>query len=112
MVDKQYYKQELQYQQQLDQMNNTARLAQPVAFSQAEGWLTIGFPQEAVPSGGMLHLFRPSNANLDRRLALHTDAEGRQMLNLAQLQPGLWKLKLQWQSQGRPYYAEHALVVR
>ncbi len=112
LVDKQYYKQELQYQQQLDQMNNAARLSTPVDFRQAEGWLTIGFPQEAMPSQGTLHLFRPSNANLDRRLAVQANAEGAQMVNLGSLQPGLWKLKLQWQSQGKPYYAEHALVVR
>jgi hypothetical protein len=112
LVDKEYYKEELAYQTKINQITNAYGLSAPVDFSQHNDQLVVSFPKEAWPEEGTAFLFRPSNATLDKKIALQPSSSGVQTIALGGLEKGLWRLKLSWKHSGRPYYTEHELVVR
>src|SRR5689334_7982124 len=69
LVRADYYEQEIRYQQQLDRVKRTAQMGPQVAvtYNQSQKQLTVQLPQNHVKaSTGQIHLYRPSDARLDR----------------------------------------------
>jgi nitrogen fixation protein FixH len=115
LVSADYYEQEIRYQGRLDELNRTAglRAATRLTFDPATRLLSISLPPAHAASRphGILHLYRPSAAGLDRQLKLSTDATGVQHFNASDLQPGHWKARLHWTSNGQDYFAEESLLI-
>ena len=110
LVADDYYKQEIEYQGQIDKINNARTLAQPliVNYDSLLKILVIIYPKEHVNQGivGGIDFFRPSDARLDKYYALAPDSSGRQTFLLQSFNKGRWRIKVQWQSRGVPYYEE------
>ena len=116
LVAKDYYRQEIAYQEQIDRMANQQALAQKpvVAYQRKAGQAVLTFPDPIKDeiSQGSVHFFRPSDAKLDNKFAIRLNPEGLQYFDLSQYQKGLWKVKLQWASQsGKEYYDEMTIVI-
>jgi hypothetical protein len=109
LVDKEYYKEELAYQTKIDQISNANGLSTPVEYEYEGNQLEVRFPKDALPDQGTALLFRPSNANLDKKIPLHLSTTGVNTLPLGGLAKGLWRLKLSWAHAGKNYYTEHDL---
>lgn len=58
---------------------------------------------------GTIRLYRPSDVSADRRIEAAPDVEGRQVVSLAGLAAGRWRLQLDWQTDGVAYAAERDL---
>jgi nitrogen fixation protein FixH len=100
----------------LDQLNRTAQFNDQVkvAFDNIARRISISLPtSHAGPETlGRVQLYRPSAAGLDRELKLDLDATGSQSLDGAALEPGLWKVRIQWTSQQQDYFADKSIVVK
>lgn len=61
---------------------------------------------------GTITWYRPSDPSFDRTVPLAVDAQGVQRLLLGDLAAGYWRVKVEWELDGRPFYFEHAVMVQ
>jgi hypothetical protein len=115
LVAPDYYEQEVRYQSQMDRLGRTRALAGQIRVTHdaVRRELLIVLPPDRAPHrpAGHIQLYRPSDVGLDRRVQLDVDARGEQALDATALQPGLWKVRIQWTVQGQDYYSEQQVVV-
>ena len=71
LVAKDYYRQEIEYQEQIDKISNTNSLKEPldVLYSSKNRTISVQFPSEHAAQGieGKIHLYRPANADEDKQ---------------------------------------------
>lgn len=110
LVRKDYYEHEIKFQQQIDRLERTAAVKANVAasYDAAAQSLSIKLPRNA---RGELHLYRPSESKLDRRVKLELDDSGAQTLNVAELRAGLWRMRFSWEAGGKEFYFEQPLII-
>lgn len=112
LVAEDYYKQEIQYQQQIDKINNTNVLEQQVSFVQENQQIIVQFPEEFDQElKGKINLFRPSDARFDVSTQIMLDEEHRQSIPTADMARGYYKLKIDWQHGDKNYYHEEAVFI-
>jgi len=115
LVADDYYKQEIEYQDQLDKIANTKLLKEPIgfAYSASGNSISINFPQEHLMQGikGSIHFYRPSNADEDKRFEVLPAKTGEQKIAVGSLSRGLWKVKISWSSSGNDYYDERVITL-
>lgn len=115
LVTENYYEKEIAYQDQIDSETNTAALkAVPkIEYAKESGMLTVHYASMApgdAPTGNIL-FFRPSDAKQDFSVPLKMDQLQQQKISVADLEKGLWKIKMEWAAVGKKYYLEERLVV-
>lgn len=112
LVSADYYEREVRYQQQLDSLNRSQSLAAQVVvtFDPTQQAIIITLPA-AQGATGRVHLYRPSDASLDRELPLALNAEGVQRLDAKELSGGLWKVRVKWTAQGQEYFLDQPVIV-
>jgi hypothetical protein len=111
LVTDNYYEKELRYQEQIDIMNNTGKLNKKTVVRQDNNFIEIIFPVK--PQGGMIHLYRPSDASKDLNLEIsNVDNSLSQYIDITALDNGYWKVKINWITDGTEYYAEENLMIR
>lgn len=110
LVSKDYYKEELDYQQQIKRLNNTAHLKQKpiITFIDQVGLKVVWEAKNKIEKG-RLNLFCPSNAKLDKQFILQTTNE--QVFEMATLKKGMYRVKLFWFMEGEEYYYEEEIFV-
>lgn len=110
LVRPDYYDHEIRYQDQIEREVRTRGLTAPVELGLAPGTRTL---EIRIPSAaeGTIHLYRPSDAALDRDVALATGTDGRQRVDLSGLKPGLWKARITWKHAAEEYSHESTLVL-
>jgi hypothetical protein len=114
LVSGDYYEREVRYQSQLDTMNRSQRLAAQtvVTFEPAQQTIVITLPvAQTQGATGAIHLYRPSDARLDRHLPLALNAEGIQRIDAKGLRNGLWKIWVKWSVAGKEYLVDQPVIV-
>jgi nitrogen fixation protein FixH len=114
LVADNYYENEVRYQEQLDRLNRTQTLATQIAvnYDAARRSIVIALPvAHAHGVSGSIHLYRPSDARLDRDVPLAIDAEGLQRLDARRLLVGLWKVRVKWNVGGEEFFFDQPVVV-
>ena len=114
LVSADYYEREVRYQSQLDSMNHSQSLAAQavVTFEPARQWIVVTLPlAQTRGATGSIHLYRPSDARLDREMPLALNVEGIQRLEAKELRDGLWKVRVQWSAGGQDYFVEQPVIV-
>jgi hypothetical protein len=111
LVERDYYRKGIQYQQQIDRIERTHAAADKVAwqYNKTDNQLIIQFPTSG--TSGTILLYRPADASADHRYTIATDDSARQSIDLSSQAGGLWKLKVEWQIEGISYYTEEILVL-
>ncbi len=114
LVTPDYYARAVNHDERTTALANAAALGTTFTITSTDdGSLLVTWPH--LPDSGTVVLYRPSNADADRSLALAATNAGtgaEQRIALDDLQAGLWRVQLTWTWQGRPYYAEQDVVVR
>jgi hypothetical protein len=114
LVNDHYYEQELRYQDQMDSVARAQRAGGGASIEQdaTSGRLLLRVPPEHVRSGvtGRIELYRASSAGRDRVVVLAPDPNGMQTLELKDLLPGPWKVRLSWSSAGAEYLLERKIT--
>jgi hypothetical protein len=115
LVADDYYKQEIEYQQQIDKMSNAKSLKEPIGFqfSSAQRTVKLSFPGDHLQKGlnGNIHFYRPSDSSLDRQFEVKPDESGVQLISVGSLNKGLWKIKISWTAAGSSYFDEKVITL-
>lgn len=115
LVRSDYYEQEILFQQHIDAVARARALGPTAAlkFDAPSHTLRIQVPAAHLRQefSGQLHLYRPSDAKLDRHVELKPAVSGEQFLNSADLAPGVWKARMEWSAGGSRYLMEQNLFV-
>lgn len=109
LVSKEYYKEELAYQEQLQRLTNTEQLEHKPVIELAGGELKIAFWDNAKIEKGEMKLFCPSNSSLDKQFSLQST--NTQVFKMTSLKKGLYKVKLLWLMDGKEYYYEQEIFI-
>lgn len=112
LVSKDYYKDELRYQDKIDGVNNANKLGS-LLISQDEGQLIFDLPKEmkGVKSTGEIWFYCSNDETKDRKIPLQVDETGRQLIMKNRIAKGNYQLKLNWKSGGNTYYHEQNLTI-
>ena len=115
LVAEDYYKQEIEYQEQIDKITNTKALKEPIIFkySAEERSIVLNFPASHIVQGieGKIHLYRPSNSEEDKEYNIQPEDTGVQTIAVGSLSKGLWKVKISWSSAGLEFYDEKVITL-
>jgi hypothetical protein len=112
LVSKNYYQEELAYQEQIQRLNNTEKLQQkPVMKVVENNFLKVDFMQTDDIQNGELKLFCPSNPKMDKNFKLNTSDKGSQLIELSGMQTGMYKAKLLWTMDGKEFYMEEIINI-
>ncbi|WP_053187424.1 FixH family protein, partial [Sunxiuqinia dokdonensis] len=76
LVEKDYYQKSVNYQNQIDKINNVSKLAAPVKLSQTDQAIQLDFPQlfQNEQLSGTIHIYSPVSEKNDLTLPIRLDA--------------------------------------
>jgi hypothetical protein len=109
-----YYEQELRHQDHMDSAARARELGSvaSIVFDASQQRIEVSLPAEHArrSATGRVQLYRPSEAGLDREVALVLTPGGTQTLDLPGLRPGLWRVRVAWTVDGQDYLLERNLT--
>ena len=108
LVSKNYYSEELEFQQQIEREQNTNLLQHKPSFNITGGVLTLALNQPMPISEGTIKVFCPANANMDRTFSL-SPKSGMQSFDLNELSTGMYRVKLRWTMDNKQFYQEEVI---
>ncbi len=112
LVARDYYVQEIAYQDQIDRIRNNEELGElktEVVYDRSAGKIVLKAPgAEALE--GTVYFFRPSDATLDKKYSIRI-RDGRQVFAASDFQKGLWRVKVSWQVDEKEFYTEKVLIL-
>jgi len=113
LVAREYYKDELSYQQVIDARKKADALSGEVDLRQTGGAITFTLPREMRNTAvkGSIQFYCPSNAVRDRSVSLQVNEGGRQEIAAGVVLPGHYTVRIQWESGGVRYFEEKPFIV-
>ncbi len=104
LVTEEYYRKELEYQQDLDASRNLELFGGQVEVLRISGGLGIRFPKGMDLQGidGKVSLYRPSNKQLDFEFPIQ-NSDTLQLIPASRLLDGRWDIRVNWTYKGKPY---------
>ncbi|WP_159521911.1 FixH family protein [Sunxiuqinia indica] len=108
LVEKDYYQKSVNYQSQIDKINNVTKLAVPVKLTQSDKAIQINFPElfKKEQLKGTIHIYSPVSEKNDMKLPILLNAALSQSISVKNLPKGRYTVKLDWTSNEKPYYQE------
>jgi nitrogen fixation protein FixH len=108
-----YYEEDLNYQKHYEKLANSKALLNDVTIKHdsKSDKVTLQFPKKEGSVAGTIHFYRPSDKGKDFTVEIKLDQNFEQSLPVSELSPGLWKLKVDWEAGGKPFYLEESLVL-
>ncbi len=113
LVEKDYYKQELRYQQVIDGKREAGNLSAAVSVAQTEKGISLLLPEEMKNKklSGEIWFYCAYDESKDRKFKLETDADATQSFPPDQVQPGTYTIKIRWADEQKNYYTEKYIEV-
>lgn len=113
LVAKDYYAQELAYQDKIDARLNEQKLKQSIRYQVSNKTILFEFPTGETMNGfsGEVYFFRTSDASKDLKVPMLFDKEGRLLIEKNKLQKGVYKMCLSWKNNAVPYYREEVITI-
>jgi nitrogen fixation protein FixH len=111
LVSDDYYKDEMNYQQEIDKLNKAAALNEDVSLTKVAEGLLIKFPAEFDPEkiAGTISFQRPSNDKIDFQLPIKLTTTDYLILD-NQLVQGIWNVKIEWTTNSITYLFKEKLM--
>src|SRR5690606_7118133 len=108
LVAKDYYKEELAYQIQIDKENRTGALEETLQWQLNGKNISLQFLRNKASEGIEAHIlfYRPSDSNLDVALQVTPGMDGKCEVSTASLKKGLYLMQINWSAGGQDYYNE------
>ncbi|MEM7108608.1 MAG: FixH family protein [Bacteroidota bacterium] len=112
LVAKDYYVQELAYQDQMDRISNSNELSElkPEVHYDAKRKSIILSTPDGKNLDGTIYFFRPSDARLDKKYTIQL-VNGKQVFSSHDLNKGMWRVKVNWKDQDKEFYTEKVLIL-
>ncbi|GAB3821548.1 FixH family protein [Pontibacter rugosus] len=114
LVSKNYYEQEIQYQDHINMMDRTKAAGNvAITYNHDIKGILVQLPEsfKGQPIQGKVNLFRPSDDQLDQELPLQLGRDLSQLIETEKLQTGLWKVRVSFTAKNETYYAEQNIQV-
>jgi len=109
LVTQNYYEEEIKYQGQIDKMINASEIGYEVlVYDNQLKRVALMLPKGAK---GTLHLFRPSDARLDQKIEFDIAETNTSSVDVKDLKPGYWRIKLSWSEEGKEFYEEKKINI-
>ena len=113
LVSKEYYKDELRYQDKIDGFRNAAALDAVQMRVDSVGILQIRFPEQLKGKTfqGLLWLYCKTDAGKDLHIPLAEDTTGMRVINVSGRPSGKYLAKLHWEVLRVPYEFEQEIII-
>lgn len=113
LVEKDYYKTELRYQQVIDASAHASGFATAVTLEQTPEGILLQLPAEMKNRElhGDIWFYCAYDEQRDKKMALQTGPGAFQLIPLTAVKPGNYTVKINWSDAGKKYYAEKNLHV-
>jgi len=113
LVSPDYYRQEIEYQNRINKINNTQKLKEPLTFQidDEAKQIHIQFPKSLKTPSGKILLYRPTDSKKDVLMDVLANTDNAQSIDIAALQKGLWRIKIDWAANDVAYYNEEVIVI-
>ncbi len=112
LVSNNYYEKELKYQEQINKINNTNRLAQGVKIETNSGAVIITYPGNSGKVTGEVSFYKPSDAKNDFKINVESGSDLKQIISTEKLTKGLWKVQVNWAMDGQEYFNEEKITIQ
>jgi hypothetical protein len=111
LVREDYYEHEILFQERIDAIQRTQPLRHQISvvYEPDPDKVRVKLPEAHAGLAGEIHVYRPSDARLDRRIKLRPD--GRQEIDTSGWPGGLWKFQISWAANGEKFYCEQPLMI-
>ena len=113
LVSNEYYNDELKYQHVIDASKNSQALADTMSIKSVGGGILLKMPSEmkAAPVKGTVYFYCARSSAQDRKFALELDSSASQLIDKSKLETGTYTVKVNWEMQGKSYYAEQLITL-
>ncbi|MFN8289829.1 MAG: FixH family protein [Chitinophagaceae bacterium] len=113
MVESDYYKKELHYQQVIDGAKEANNLATQVTIQQTGKNIVLQLPEEMKnkPVSGEVWFYCAYDQKKDKKIPLKAGQDGSQTITSSSVQPGNYTVKISWKDEQKNYYAEKPITV-
>jgi hypothetical protein len=113
LVSADYYQKELDFQNQLDRMNESKKLTTQPEVKAGADQVSILFPAEFrnQPISGNVHFYRAADASRDFQIDIAADTSGLQKIANDKFVSGAYTVKINWTAAGKNYYNESPLYI-
>jgi nitrogen fixation protein FixH len=110
LVSDDYYKDEMNYQQEIDKLNKAAALKEDVTLTKVAEGLLIKFPAEfeSEKIAGTISFQRPSNDKIDFQLPIKLTSTDF-LISDDNLVQGIWNVKIEWSVNSNTYLFKQKL---
>jgi len=111
LVTEDYYKEELEYQNDINKESNAKDLTENISLTKTENGLLIAFPETFTINNisGKVFLYRPSNKQLDFEMSISLSNHNL-LIPDKRLLDGRWNIKVDWQYNGKSYLYKKEIV--
>ena len=105
LVTEEYYKQELAYQQQINEQKNAISLGKELSITIKNNMLCISFPEslDLAKLKGHLEFYRPSDKSQDFKIPIQLKYGRQFFLPIENLTKGRWNLTVRWSLNDQNY---------
>lgn len=112
LVSKDYYAQELKYQDKIDAINNANALDKSISHQVNKNAIALEInPELLTPDfSGTVYFFRPSDSEKDKQVKMVFN-ENKQVIPTLELIRGAYKMQLTWTSGNKNYFKEEVIFV-
>jgi hypothetical protein len=113
LVEKDYYKSELRYQQVIDGTNRANQLSSTIKIEQTEAGITLELPQEMKNKNvtGNILFYCAYDKKKDKTFPLQPDADGKQHFQTTSISAGNYTVKINLRQDEKNYFSEKTLTV-
>ena len=113
MVDTNYYDKELKYQLKIDAAQNLNAASTEVLVTQFEKNVKILLPKNLTKNfaNGKLEFLKSDDKKRDLNLSFQPDTAGQFIIDGKRFVRGLYKVRVQWESEDKSYYREQDLML-
>ncbi|NOT50198.1 MAG: hypothetical protein HOP10_02865 [Chitinophagaceae bacterium] len=113
LVEKDYYKSEIAYQQVIDGTNRANQLNSSVRLEQTATGILLSLPDEMRNEviSGNVWFYCSYDAKKDRKFSLGPDKEGKQLFSPVDIPAGNYTVKISWNKGGKNYFTEKMLTI-
>lgn len=108
-----YYEEDLAYQSHIDKVKNARTLEQDLIIQEdkEQQIVLFKFPREFRQISGSIWFYRASDKSKDFKINIEVDSDGQVIVPFKNLATGLWKVKVDWGGDGKPFYKEVTIVL-
>lgn len=115
LVSKNYYEQEIKYQDQIEKVRRTQALGDVmVSYNEQEATILLQMPAtyKEKSLSGTITLFRPSDDKMDKQFQLQMGRDQSQLLEVQDLESGIWKVRVSFSDGEEDYYSEKTVQLK